>query len=87
MENFKAIALILIHKKGMQVHDYYIVGNEICISKPRYPLLSLEIDHPEVLKAGINYLQENGVPSFSSWDEYSEMDGESVISNYRKNAS
>jgi len=87
MENFKAIALKSIHTKGMQVYDYYIVGDEICISKPRFPLSCLEIDHPEVLKAGINYLQDHGVPSFNSWDEYSEMDGKKVISNYRKNAS
>ncbi|MEQ9090251.1 MAG: hypothetical protein RIE52_04130 [Balneola sp.] len=85
MENFKATALMSIHKKGMQVHDYYIVGDEICISKPRYPLSSLEIDHPEVLKAGLSYLKENGVPSFSSWYEYSEVDGENIILNYRKN--
>lgn len=87
MENFKAIALISIHTSGMQVHDYYIVENEICISRPRYPLSTLEINHPEVLKAGIKYLQENGVPTFDSWNDYSENNGEEIISKFRKNAS
>ncbi len=78
----QAEAIIRLHTGSMRVRDYYIVGNEIFISRPHHPISQFE--NEELLSVALDYLRDQGVPCFESWEEYERRGGKCEVRKYRE---
>ena len=83
MTNVLARATIRLYNSGFTERDYYIVGEEICISRPGSPLSELDLEEPDLRAECLRILRGKGVPVFKSWDEFKRKNGEALVAIFR----
>lgn len=64
--------------------DYFIVGEEIYVSKTNHPVSELELESKPVAQACRRILAGYGVPIFRTWIEFEAQDGLTIIEAFRK---
>lgn len=86
MADTTAQAYIAIFNNCLSEKDYFIVGQQICISKSGHPLSELELESEQVAQACREILAGYGVPIFTSWSAFEAERGPATVEAFRKNA-
>jgi hypothetical protein len=78
-----AQATIVLYNNGYTERDYYVVGTQICISRPASPLSERDVEATDVRNECLRILREKGVPIFYSWTEFERQNGKAFVEAFR----